>query len=151
LERELISPEAGGSKKVVDEIKRQSELAKTARVEALARAIPPSLAVFYNSLPTSASGPDTDHTPLSPSYSGPIVAIPYSDPEEAEWRGWYEMKEDYVDGRSGVNWVKEDREGKVRGGGFEVFTFWEMEIRCAVEGLGVKPLGEVREGAKVEE
>lgn len=52
------------------------------------------------------------------------------------------IKEDYIDGRSGVSFVKEDKEGKVRGGGFELRTFWEMEIRSAIEGLGVEPLGD---------
>lgn len=50
------------------------------------------------------------------------------------------MKEDYVDGRGGVFEVKEDKDGRVRGGGFDLGLFWEMEIRAAVEGLGVERL-----------
>ncbi len=61
------------------------------------------------------------------------------------------MKEDYVDGRSGTIWVKEDKEGKVRGGGYELRTFWGMEIRSAVEGLGVEPLCEMETGVKTED
>ena len=51
------------------------------------------------------------------------------------------MKEDYLDGRSGVIWTKEDKDGTVRGGGYDLKLFWEMEVRCAVEALGVEPLG----------
>ena len=131
--------QAGGSKQMADDIKTRGDRAKAARAEALAQAIPPSLAVFYQNLPLST---EVDHSPLSPSYAGPYVAIPYSDPDLAAWKKWYEMKEDYVDGRSGVIWVKEDKEGKVRGGGYDLNLFWEMEVRCAVEALGVKPIGE---------
>ena len=51
-----------------------------------------------------------------------------------------------MDGRSGVLWVKEDKEGKVRGGGYDLRMFWEMEIRCAVESLAVDPLRREHEG-----
>lgn len=40
-------------------------------------------------------------------------------------------------------WVKEDEEGKVRGGGYQLSMFWEMEVRSAVESLGVEPMEEV--------
>lgn len=84
---------------------------------------------------------EEDHPdPLSVEYNGPYVAFPYSNPEEAVWSSWYTLKEDYVDGREGVWTIKEDKEGKVRGGGFELGLFWEMEIRSAVEGLGIEPL-----------
>ncbi|CAD6574226.1 MAG: TFIIH/NER complex subunit [Tremellales sp. Tagirdzhanova-0007] len=106
---EIVEALAGGSKQMADDIKTRGDRAKAARAEALAQAIPPSLAVFYQNLPLST---EVDHSPLSPSYAGPYVAIPYSDPDLAAWKKWYEMKEDYVDGRSGVIWVKEDKEGK---------------------------------------
>ena len=48
--------------------------------------------------------------------------------------------DDYVDGRKGVMDVKKDKEGKFRGGGFDLKLFWEMEVRSAVESLGVEPL-----------
>jgi CDK-activating kinase assembly factor MAT1 len=48
--------------------------------------------------------------------------------------------DDYVDGRSGVLFVKEDKGGVVRGGGFDLKGFWEMEIRAGLEGLGVRPM-----------
>jgi CDK-activating kinase assembly factor MAT1 len=116
------------------EIRHHTDREKEARAEALAKAVPASLS---NLLPAT----EEDHPdPLSAEYNGPYVAIPYSDPAEAAWTSWYDMRPDYVDGREGVWVVKEDKEGKVRGGGFDLAVFWEMEIRSAVEGLGIEPL-----------
>jgi CDK-activating kinase assembly factor MAT1 len=82
---------------------------------------------------------DTDD-PLSVHYNGPFVPFAYSDPSKAEWSEWYDLLDDYVDGRKGVMDVKKDKEGKFRGGGFDLKLFWEMEVRSAVESLGVEPL-----------
>lgn len=75
--------------------------------------------------------------PLDPGYHGPFVPIPFQDPDQAIWKDWYTLKDDYADGRPGVLAVKEDKDGKVRGGGYDLKEFWEMEIRSAVEGLAV--------------
>lgn len=109
--------------------------AKESRAAALAATVPPSLAALY-----ANKEDDTAHAPTSPSYAGPYVAIPYSDPEKAEYTHWYDAKDSYVDGRSGVIWAKEDREGKVRGGGWDLQLFWEVEVRTAVEALSIEPL-----------
>ena len=37
--------------------------------------------------------------------------------------------------------VKEDKEGRFRAGGYDLGMFWEAEIRSAVVGLGIEPLG----------
>jgi CDK-activating kinase assembly factor MAT1 len=116
------------------EIRERADREKAARAEALARAVPASLT---NLMPAT----EEDHPdPLSADYNGPYVAFPYDDPTTATWANWYNLKEDYVDGREGVWAIKEDKEGKVRGGGFDLGLFWEMEIRSAVEGLGIEPL-----------
>lgn len=124
-----------GDKTKAREIRQRADREKAARTEALARAVPPSLT---NLLPATDETDDPD--PLSAGYNGPYVPMPYSDPEQAAWTHWYDLKPDYVDGREGVWSVKEDKEGKVRGGGFDLNLFWEMEIRSAVEGLGIEPL-----------
>ncbi|TXT10736.1 hypothetical protein VHUM_02241 [Vanrija humicola] len=110
--------------------------AKEARAAALAATVPPSLAALYS----NSQEDDTAHAPTSPSYAGPYVAIPYSDPEKAEYTHWYDAKDSYVDGRSGVIWAKEDREGRVRGGAWDLHLFWDMEVRSAVEALSIEPL-----------
>lgn len=125
----------GGGEELAREIRAKADKAKADRAAALAAAVPPSLAAL-----NPAHHDDKDHPPTSPSYAGPYVPIPYADPDLLPWSHWYEMKEDYVDGRSGVVWAKEDRDKKVRGGGWDLHTFWEMEIRGAVEGLGIEPL-----------
>ena len=128
----LTRLQAKGAHLRADEIRKVHETAKLTRAESLAKALPPSL------IPPKED--EGIHTPLSPSYSGPFVPIPYSDPNQAEWADWYRPKEDYVDGRSSVIWAREDKEGKVRPGGWDLGLFWEMEIRAAVEGLGIKPI-----------
>ncbi|RSH95071.1 TFIIH/NER complex subunit [Saitozyma podzolica] len=132
VKAEVIEALAKGAHLRADEIRKAHETAKLTRAESLAKALPPSL------IPTKED--EGIHTPLSPSYAGPFVPIPYSDPSQAEWVDWYRPKEDYVDGRSGVIWAKEDKEGKVRPGGWDLGLFWEMEIRAAVEGLGIEPI-----------
>lgn len=124
-----------GDKAKAQEIRDRTDREKAARVEALARAVPPSL-----TNPSSSIDDQDDPDPLSAGYNGPYVAIPYSDPAHAAWTGWYDLKPDYVDGREGVWFVKEDKEGKVRGGGYDLSLFWEMEVRSAVEGLGLEPM-----------
>lgn len=125
-----------GDKIKAREIRDRTDREKAARVEALARAVPPSLSNLFPATEDEANTID----PLAADYSGPYVAIPYSDPSEAIWTNWYDLKPDYTDGREGVWAIKEDKEGKVRGGGFDLSLFWEMEIRSAVEGLGIEPL-----------
>ncbi|KAK4689893.1 CDK-activating kinase assembly factor MAT1, partial [Tremellales sp. Uapishka_1] len=137
VKREVLQALAQDSKKTADEIVARASLAKAARVAALATAVPPSLMALYNALPASSTADEAIHTPLSPSYTGPFVPIPYSDPDQGKW---YELKEDYVDGRANVLWVKDDKEGKVRGGAWDISEFWEGELRRATEGLGIEPL-----------
>ena len=36
--------------------------------------------------------------------------------------------------------AKRNKDGRYRGGGFDLRQFWEMEIRSAVESLGIEPL-----------
>ncbi|WWD21199.1 CDK-activating kinase assembly factor MAT1 [Kwoniella shandongensis] len=136
LRAEVTEALASGETKRAREIEFRAREAKQLRQEALFKFVPPALLA-------STTGNDEDdevHTPLSPNYKGPFVPIPYSDPDKAAWKGWYDIHEEYVDRRSGVIFVKEDKEGKVRGGGWDLKEFWEMEIRSAVEGLGIEPL-----------
>jgi CDK-activating kinase assembly factor MAT1 len=96
---------------------------------------------MYN-IPIKVEAKDGDHSdPLSVYYDGPFIPIPYSNPDEAEWKDWYTVLEDYVDGRSGVGFVRDDKAGTVRGGGYDLKGFWEGEIRCGVESLGIRPVG----------
>ena len=81
------------------------------------------------------------HLPTSPSYAGPYVPYAVSDPDEAAWRGWYTLKKGrYADGRANVRDALNDKDGKYKGGGYDVEEFWEMEIRAAVQSLGIEPL-----------
>lgn len=130
-----IPPQMKGDKTKAQEIRDRTDREKAARTEALARAVPPSLSNLF-----PATDEEEDLDPLSSGYSGPYVPIPYSDPAQAAWTNWYDLKPDYADGREGVWAVKEDKEGKVRGGAFDLGLFWEMEIRSAVEGLGIEPM-----------
>ena len=82
----------------------------------------------------------TEHGPSSPSYSGRYAPYPYSDPADAPARKWYTLQEDYVDNRPGVMDVKRNKDGRFRGGAYDLGLFWEMEIRRAVEALGIEPL-----------
>ncbi|KAK8844141.1 CDK-activating kinase assembly factor MAT1 [Kwoniella newhampshirensis] len=133
---EVTEALANGETKRARELEFRAREAKQLRQEALFKFVPPSLLAS-----ASMDGDDEElHTPLSPSYKGPFVPIPYSNPDQAVWKGWYNVKEDYVDRRSGVIFVREDKEGTVRGGGWDLAQFWEMEVRCAVEGLGIEPL-----------
>lgn len=125
-----------GGQELAKEIADRAAKAKAARAAALAATVPPSLAALYNVKDVD----ETPHSPNSPSYAGPYVPIPYSDPDEAEWSHWYNLKDNYADGRAGVVWAKEDREGAVRGGGWDISLFWEMEVRSAVEALSLEPL-----------
>lgn len=119
-----------GGPEAAREITERAARAKAARAAALAATVPPSLAALY-----SNNAEIEQHAPTSPSYAGPYVAIPHSDPDAAAWSGWYDLQDDYADGRSGVIWAKEDRESKVKAGGWNLGLFWEMEVRSAVEGL----------------
>jgi len=133
---EIVEALARGDEERANEIRVRADRDKAARAEALDKAIPPSLSNLHANDTTSPESQD----PLSASYTGPFVPIPYSDPTKAAWTTWYTRKEDYVDGRQGVLFVKEDKEGRVRGGGFDLGLFWEMEVRSAVEGLAIEPL-----------
>lgn len=115
------------------EIKERHAKARIARAAALAAAVPPSLAEM------DKQG-DTPHSPNSPSYHGPYVPIPYSDPDEAGWSRWYDLKEDYADGRRDVISARGEKERVMRAGGYDLGLFWEMEVRSAVESLSIEPL-----------
>jgi CDK-activating kinase assembly factor MAT1 len=136
VKAEITSALERGGKTVVEQIQKTAAKAKADRAAALAAMVPPSLAALYRAQELD----DRPHAPTSPSYSGPYVAIPYDNPDEAAWSSWYTPKEEYSDGRSGVVWAREDREQKVRGGGWDVNLFWEMEVRSAVEALSLEPL-----------
>ncbi|OXG30672.1 CDK-activating kinase assembly factor MAT1 [Cryptococcus neoformans Bt15] len=133
IKGEVTQALAKGETKRAREIEIEAREAKRLRAEALFKFVPPSL------LPAQPQE-DVSHSPLSPSYNGPFIPIPYSDPDTAPWAGWYEAKGEYVDRRSGVMFIREDREERVRGGGYDLQLFWEMEVRSAVEALGVEPL-----------
>jgi CDK-activating kinase assembly factor MAT1 len=124
-----------GNKDAITEIQAKAAKAKADRAAALAASVPPSLAALL-----APAATEEMHPPTSPAYAGPYVAIPYDDPDTAPERGWYTLKNDYADGRSGVVWAKEDREGRVRGGGWDINLFWEMEVRSSVEALSLEPL-----------
>ncbi|WVR08880.1 CDK-activating kinase assembly factor MAT1 [Kwoniella sp. DSM 27419] len=134
VKREVMETLARGDTQRARTIELAARSAKQARAEALFKFVPPSL------LSTADNDADEVHTPLSPSYAGPFVPIPYSAPEDAAYNGWYELQDGYMDGRAGVTFVRENKEGKVRGGGWDLGLFWEMEIRSAVESVGIEPL-----------
>ncbi|WVQ81334.1 CDK-activating kinase assembly factor MAT1 [Cryptococcus sp. DSM 104549] len=135
VKEEVTNALASGETARAREIELGAREAKRQRAEALFEFVPPSMVL------QQADGENkVKHSPLSPSYDGPYVAIPYSDPDTVPSRSWYELQGDYVDGRPGVIFAREDREHKVRGGGWDLELFWEMEIRSAVEGLAVEPL-----------
>ncbi|ODN97318.1 CDK-activating kinase assembly factor MAT1 [Cryptococcus wingfieldii CBS 7118] len=130
---EITDALSRGEKRRARDIELKARDAKRLREEALFEYVPPSLLA-------SMIRTDTQHSPLSPSYNGPYVPIPYSDPDHASWVNWYDPQPEYVDRRSRVMFMKEDKEGKVRGGGYDLNLFWEMEVRSAVEAVGVEPL-----------
>ncbi|WRT69273.1 CDK-activating kinase assembly factor MAT1 [Kwoniella shivajii] len=136
IKHEITETLARGETKRAREIEITARAAKQSRQESLFKFIPPSLLANMS----DSKEDEVLHTPLSPSYNGPFIPIPYSDPNQARYKEWYEIKDDYMDGRSGVVFVKDDKEGKVRGGGWDLNLFWEMEVRSAVESLGVEPL-----------
>ncbi len=104
----------------------------------LESALPSSL---YNLYGKNALIDDTQaHAPSSPSYSGPYVAYTVSDPDKAIWKDWFVLLDDYSDARSGSLAAKRDVKGDYRGGGYDLRQYWEMEVRAAVEGLGIDPL-----------
>lgn len=122
-----------GGEALAKEIRERHAKAKASRAAALAAAVPPSLASL-------AKDEGTAHSPNSPAYAGPYVAIPYNDPDEAPWARWYDLRDEYADGRAGVVKAREDREKKFRAGGWDLNQFWEMEVRCAIESLCIEPL-----------
>ncbi|OXG98333.1 CDK-activating kinase assembly factor MAT1, partial [Cryptococcus neoformans A1-35-8] len=130
---EITDALSRGEKRRARDIELKAREAKRLREEALFEYVPPSLLA-------SMVRTDTQHSPLSPSYNGPYVPIPYSDPDHASWVDWYDRQPEYVDRRSRVMFIREDKEGKVRGGGYDLNLFWEMEVRSAVEAVGVEPL-----------
>jgi len=136
VKAEMVQALERGGRKAVQEIQERAAKAKADRAAALAAMVPPSLAALYRAQQVD----DRPHAPTSPAYAGPYVAIPYDNPDDAPWNSWYDLKSEYADGRSGVVWAKEDREGKVRGGGWDLNLFWEMEVRSAVEALTLEPL-----------
>ena len=130
--------QARGAQQTARDIQERGERDKAARAESLAKAIPRSLVDRFNK--NGPSSPAEIHSPGSPNYEGPYVPFAYSDPDAAMWTRWYTLLDDYVDGRKGVLDAKKDKDGRYRGGGFDVKAFWEMEIRAATEGLGVEPI-----------
>jgi len=73
----------------------------------------------------------TPTNPLSPRYDGPFIPIPYNPPIDYSIRT-------YIDNRKDIRWVQQT--DKVRGGGWDLRLFHEMEIRSAVESIGIEPL-----------
>ncbi|ORX39285.1 CDK-activating kinase assembly factor MAT1-domain-containing protein [Kockovaella imperatae] len=147
IQQEVLEAVARGDHKLAQDIESRGKREAAVRAEALAAAIPPSIASLLTdprarSLQASAgsNGEHTQHQPGSPSYSGRFVAYPYSDPSEAPALRWFNLMDDYVDYRPGVIDAKRNKDGKYRGGGFDLGQFWEMEIRTAVEALGIEPL-----------
>ena len=142
---ELMRGQSRGDLDAAAAIEVRGERETAVRAEALASAIPPSIANLLTNtrinlpLQTINAG-DTDHPPSSPSYSGPFVAYPYSDPDDAVWRKWYTLKDDYIDKRPGVLDVKKDKDRRFGAGGYDFALYWETEIRSAVESLGIIPL-----------
>lgn len=129
---EIIDALGKGLVAKAEEVRGRHELAKQHRAATLAKAMP------ANQAKDEAKEENTTD-PLADDYTGPYVAIPYN-PPEGGYRDWYSPKEEYVDGRSWVVWVKEDREGKVRGGGWDLKTFWNNEVEAGVISLGLEPL-----------
>ncbi|KAL7421031.1 TFIIH/NER complex subunit [Cryptotrichosporon argae] len=126
---EVVDALATGGRAAAQAITDRAERAKAARAKALEAAVPPSLVV-------APTDDDSVTDPTDPRYVGEYVPLPYAD--EA-WRKWTTATREtqFVDGRSGVTWAKEDRDGKVRAGGWDLPLFWEMEVRAAVEALAV--------------
>jgi CDK-activating kinase assembly factor MAT1 len=117
------------------EIRSKYEEAKAARNAALAKAISAGAAS------QGEEGKEENTTdPLGMDYTGPWVEIPYSNPDELEYKKWAQVRADYVDARSIVRWVKEDGGRNVRGGGWDLELFWQGEVEAAVMSLGVQPL-----------
>ncbi|BEI85926.1 hypothetical protein CcaverHIS002_0602130 [Cutaneotrichosporon cavernicola] len=129
---DALSRQEGGEA-LAKEIRGRHARAKSARAAALAAAVPPSLALLAKD-----EGPA--HSPNSPAYAGPYVPIPYNDPDTAPWAEWYNLRDEYADGRAGVVKAREDKEKTYRAGGWDVREYWELEVRCAIESLCIEPL-----------
>ena len=140
LKQEIVDALAHGSAATAEEIRQRGEKEKVARAEALAKAVPPSLSSLYASILPTAMASDIEHSPLSPNYAGPWVAMPYADLDNATYTTWYDLKEDYVDGRRGVRFGLDDKDGTVRPGGYDLSGWWHLELRAAVEGLAIEPI-----------
>ena len=125
----------------VNEITRRAEEEKASRAQLLESSLPS----FRSSIPETEVKSTETHDPSSPSYAGPFVPFAVSDPDDAVYNKWFTLKdpqkkEKYVDPRSGVRDVEKNKDGKFLGGGYDLPQFWEMEIRAAVESLGIEPL-----------
>lgn len=131
-----------GAMQKVNDIQRRAAEEKAQRAQLLEFSLPAS----RSNLTESETDPTTEnHLPTSPSYAGPYVPFAVSDPDECVWNGWYtfkdeKKKEKYVDPRSGVRDAERNKDGKFLGGGYDIYQFWEMEVRAAVESLGIEPL-----------
>ncbi|WWC91002.1 CDK-activating kinase assembly factor MAT1 [Kwoniella dendrophila CBS 6074] len=139
IKKDVTEALARGDGKRAREIEMNGRTAKQSRQEALFKFIPPSLLQSSN----TSNEDNIQHSPLSPSYNGPFIPIPYSNPETNQYNQWFEIQQlqgYYLDSRSQVNFVKDDKDEKIRGGGWDLNLFWEMEIREAVQGLGIEPL-----------
>lgn len=113
-----LTGKASDSQHRANEIMANAARAKKAREAAYSVVIKPP-----PSVPTT--------NPLSPRYDGPFVPIPYNPPVSYPVRT-------YIDYRKDIRWLKET--DKVRGGGWDLGIFYELEIRSAVESLGIEPL-----------
>jgi len=126
----------------VNDIQRRAAEEKAQRAQLLESSLPAS----RSHLPETEIDPSTEnHLATSPSYAGPYVPFAVSDPDQAVYTKWYtfkdeKKKEKYIDPRSGVRDVERNKDGKYLGGGFDIYQFWEMEVRAAVESLGIEPL-----------
>jgi CDK-activating kinase assembly factor MAT1 len=131
---EIIDALGKGLVSKADDVRSRHEIAKSHRAGALAKVLPAG----KGELDEGAREENTTD-PLKEDYTGAYVPIPYN-PPVGGYRDWFTPKADYIDGRSWVVWVNEDREGKVRGGGWDLKGFWRGEIEAGVMSLGEEPL-----------
>jgi CDK-activating kinase assembly factor MAT1 len=146
----MLHSKARGDARGAEALQLRAVEEKKARSDAL-EVDTEGLSTIYNiPLPTTQASTGDHSDPLSVHYDGPYIPIPYSNPDEAVWQDWVELLDDYVDGRSGVLFVKEDRGGVVRGGGYDLREFWTNEVRSGVEGLGARPIAWENENRMME-
>jgi CDK-activating kinase assembly factor MAT1 len=80
----------------------------------------------------------TAHVPTSPSYEGPYVPLPYSQPKGVlgdVTGSIITTTNGYVDVDPMAKSIKADGEGKYRAGGFFLEDVWKREIGLALDSL----------------